>query len=104
MDKNDERREAIEDADDTGMVASEERITAALLREQLHAALPRGHAAHSTIDQLHAEIESSSPSRHSIEQHAGHLRGLPELEAIVANWWENPKTQRFIANLGQIGL
>jgi hypothetical protein len=104
MDKQDERREAIEDADDTGLVAGEELITAALLREQLHAALPREHPAHATIDRLHAEIESGSPNRRAIEQHAGHLRGFPELEAIVANWWESPTTQRFIGNLGQIGL
>jgi hypothetical protein len=97
-------RDAIDDADDTGLVAGEELITAALLREKLHAALPREHAAHATIDELHAEMESTSPNPRSIERHVGHLRSLPELEAIVASWWENPQTQRFIATLGQIGL
>lgn len=108
----DDRREAIEDADDTGLVAGEELITQAetllplvrapLPREHLHAALPHGHAAHATIDDLHAEVEHHSPNRHAIERHVGALRALPELEAIVANWWDDPRTQRFIAILGQI--
>jgi hypothetical protein len=112
MDEQSGRREAIDDADDTGMVAGEELITQAetllplvrspLPREHLHAALPHGHAAHATVDELHAEVERGSPNRHAIEKHVGTLRALPELEAIVANWWDDPKTQRFIAILGQI--
>ncbi|MGA8576714.1 MAG: hypothetical protein WB609_13640 [Candidatus Cybelea sp.] len=109
-------RKEIEDADDTGLVAGEELITQAatmlpLLREQaafphedLHAALPEGHHAHATIEKLHAEVGGASPNPRAIEEHAGALRALPELEAIVANWWDDPKVQRFIANLGQIGL
>ncbi len=114
MDDKDAFREAITDADDTGLVANEELITEAetllpLVRptvplEKLHAALPKSHRAHETIDRLHAEVERSSPSRRAIEEHAGALRALPELEAIVANWWDGPKTQRFMATLGQIGL
>ncbi len=116
MDEKGDLREAINDADDTGLVAGEELITEAetllplvdsrtkLPREALHAALPQGHSAHATIDELHAEIAGASPNRRAIERHVGILRALPELEAIVANWWDDPKTQRFVANLGQIGL
>ncbi len=112
MDDTDERREAIEGADDTGLVAGEELITRAetilpllrpaLPRDDLHAALEPGHPAHGTIDELHAYIEGGSPDRHAIEKHVGALRALPEIEAIVVNWWDDPKTQRFIANLAQI--
>lgn len=114
MDERQERRDAIEDADDTGLVAGEELITQAetmlpLLRpdlplEDLHAALPQGHAAHTTIDDLDAQLQGHLSDRAAIEEHVGTLRALPELEAIVTNWWDDPKTQRFIANLGQIGL
>jgi len=114
MDERNEIRDAIEDADDTGLVAGEELITRAetllpLARpsvpsELLHAALPHGHAAHATIDALHAEINRESPSRSAIEKRVGALRALPELESILANWWDDPQTQRFIANLAQIGL
>jgi hypothetical protein len=114
MDDKDALREAVIDADDTGLVAGEELITEAetilplglptVPHEKLHAALPESHDAHATIDRLHAEVEGNSPNRRAIEAHVGALRALPELEAIVANWWEDPKTQRFIGNLGQIGL
>ncbi|MFY9666184.1 MAG: hypothetical protein WAL67_17535 [Candidatus Cybelea sp.] len=104
MDQQDDRRKEVEDADDTGMVADEQFINTALLREQLHAALPEGHAAHPTVEQLHSEIKASAPNARAIEHHVGALRAFPELEAIVANWWDDPRTQRFIAGLGQIGL
>jgi hypothetical protein len=107
-------REGVNDADATGMVAGEELITQAetmlplvrspLPREQLHAALPHGHAAHATIDDLHAQVEGEAPDASAIHRHITALRGLPELEAIVANWWDDPKTQRFFETLGQIGL
>jgi hypothetical protein len=107
-------RKEIEGADDTGLVAGEELITQAetmlpLLRAQaavpadeLHAALPPGHEAHATIDKLHAAIHANPLDHDAIHEHAGTLRAIPELEAIVANWWDDPKTQRFIAILGQI--
>lgn len=108
------RRDAINDADATGMVAGEELITEAqtllpLLRpelpsDDLHGALPAEHGEHATIDQLHSEIHSAAPDRSAIESHVGRLRALPELEAIVATWWEKPAVQRFIADLNQIGL
>ncbi|HEX3670832.1 MAG TPA: hypothetical protein VHT92_03910 [Candidatus Cybelea sp.] len=107
-------RKEIEGADDTGLVAGEELITQAetmlpLLRTQaglpvdeLHAALPPDHDAHATIDKLHAAMQADPPDHELIHEHAGALRALPELEAIVANWWDDPKTQRFVAILGQI--
>ena len=93
--------------DDTGMAAGEKLITQAetmLPLEDLHAALPVEHPAHATIDDLHAELQAPKPNARAIETHVGALRALPELEAAVANWWDDPKVQRFIANLGQIGL
>jgi len=116
MDRQADLRREIEGADDTGMVAGEELITqaetmlpllrqrAALPREDLHAALPEGHDAHATIDALHDEIHKDRPSRVSIDEHVGRLRLLPELEAIVVNWWEDPHTQRFFGTLAQIGV
>jgi hypothetical protein len=111
-DRESERREGITDADDTGLVAGEELITEAetmlpllsLPHAHLHAALPPGHAAHATIDDLKKHVERPAPDRNAIEQHVNRLRAVPELEAAVTNWWENPTTQRFISNLNQIGL
>lgn len=116
MDRQADLRREIEDADDTGMVAGEELITqaetilpllrqdATLPREDLHAALPETHVAHATIDELHDELHKPRPDRQTIESHVGSLRALPELEAILVNWWDDPKTQRFFGILGQIGV
>ena len=96
-DRLDSLRKEVTDADDTGMIANEEFIA-------LHAALPSDHPGHSTIDKLHAEMRSRSPSRRAIEEHVGRLRGIPELEATIVSWWERPAVQRFIGDIGQIGL
>jgi len=104
-----ELRGGVTDADATGLIASEEFVADAETRpvlphEDLHASLPKGHRAHATIDALHAELKAPKPNRGAIETHVHSLRELPELEAAVANWWESPNTQRFVGNLGQIGL
>lgn len=115
MDRQADLRKEVESADDTGLVAGEELITRAetmlpLLRqeamlphEDLHAALPHGHEAHATVDELHDELHKPRPDPQTIERHVGSLRALPEVEAILVNWWDDPKTQRFFGILGQIG-
>ena len=107
MDRKRDLREGIEDADATGMVAAEESITQAetlLPLVRLREALPEGHAARATVDALHSEIGKPAPNRQAIATHVGRLRSLRELEAEVANWWDDPLTQRFVAYLNQIGL
>jgi len=116
MDKRADLRKEVEGADDTGLIAGEELITQAetmlpllrqeamLPREDLHAALPPGHGAHAAIDELHDELHKPRPDPQTIERHVGSLRALPELEAILVNWWDSPRTQRFFAILGQIGV
>jgi hypothetical protein len=113
MEREQNRRDGIFDADATGMLAGEELIAQAETQlplqggfpaSDLHAALPQGHAAHRSIDRLHAELQKPQPDARAIHAHVGVLRELPELEAALANWWDDPKTQRVIANLGQIGL
>jgi len=113
MDTND-RRNAVEAADATGMVAGEQLITDAetvlptvsesFPAEELLAALPQSHPARETIDALQSELEKPAPSRTSIEQHVGVLRSVRELEATVANWFDSPSVQTVIADLTQIGL
>jgi hypothetical protein len=107
MDENSNRRQGVEDADATGMVAGEELITQAetmLPILKLHDALPKEHAGHATIDELHGELKKDAPDRRVIEGHVQRLKLLPELEAIVVNWWDDPRTQRFFGDLGQIGV
>jgi hypothetical protein len=116
MDEKSDLQKEIGAADATGLVAGEELITQAetmlpilrlergLPRADLHAALPQDHAAHVAIDNLHAEVSKPAPNRQAVEEHVHRLRLLPELEAIVVNWWDDPKVQRFFGDLGQIGV
>lgn len=108
-------REGITDADATGLIAGEQLITQAetilpvtpgipLPSDEFHNALPRDHAAHGTIDALNAELTSDRPNAAAISAHVATLRGLPELRDRVVTWWENPLVQRFVADLGQIGI
>jgi hypothetical protein len=103
MDKNDELREEVEAADATGMVANQE-LLATFPAERLHEALTSSHEAHATIDQLQAELGKGAPSGAAVKQHVSTLRSVPELEAVIANWWDSPITQRIVFDLTQIGL
>jgi hypothetical protein len=108
-------REGITDADATGLIAGEQLITQAetilpvaqpvtLPSDELHNALPHDHAAHGTIDKLHAELTSERPNAAAIQEHAGTLRAFPELRDRFVTWWEDPRVQRFVSDLGQIGI
>ena len=108
-------REGVTDADATGLIASEQLITQAetilpvlqrptLPSDELHDSLPQEHAAHGTIDALHAELSAERPNAAAIQQHVVTLRGFPELRDRIALWWEDPRVQRFVADVGQIGI
>lgn len=103
MDKQNDRREEVEAADDTGMVANQE-LLATFPAESLHEALPASHDAHATIDQLQAELGKDAPSTAALKQHVNALGSVRELEAVIANWWDSPTTQRVVYDLTQIGL
>lgn len=112
---NDNLRDGVTDADATGLIAGEQLITQAetmlpvtqrisLPAEDLHGALPQEHAAHGTIDALDAELASDRPNAAAIQEHVGALRGFPELRDRVVAWYEDPRVQRFVSDLGQIGI
>ncbi|HTZ56311.1 MAG TPA: hypothetical protein VMB20_14790 [Candidatus Acidoferrum sp.] len=103
MDKSDDIREAVEAADSTGMVANQE-LLATFPADALREALPPSHGAHETIDRLKTELGKTAPNPAALEQHVSALRGVRELEAVIANWWDSPITQRIVLDLTQIGL
>ncbi|HTX57105.1 MAG TPA: hypothetical protein VMD47_08375 [Candidatus Acidoferrales bacterium] len=90
MNKRDERRQ--------------EELLATFPAEELHGALPASHRAHAAIDQLQTELRRPAPKRAALEQHVNALRSVRELEAVIANWWDSPKTQQIVFDLTQIGL
>jgi hypothetical protein len=60
--------------------------------------------AHADIDALHAEVSKDRPSPETIAAHVERFRDRPRLFAIVANWFDDPRTQTFLADLSGTGL
>ncbi len=72
--------------------------------DELRSALgehPEGHAA---VDALQAELHAEQPDRAAVSAHASRLRGIPVLEARIANWWDDPNTQRWVKAITDAGL
>jgi hypothetical protein len=72
--------------------------------DQLRSAVPPEHEAHPTIDALHGELSSERPAPAAIKAHVESLRKHAPLTTLVANWFEDPRTQAFIAELTATGL
>jgi len=57
-----------------------------------------------SVDALQAELHADAPNPAAVEQHANVLRAIPVLEARIANWWDDPDTQRWVKAITDAGL
>lgn len=57
-----------------------------------------------SIDALQAELEARAPNAQAVTAHASRLRGIPVIEARIANWWDDPDTQRWVKAITDAGL
>lgn len=72
--------------------------------DKLHAAVSDDSEARKRIDALHRELASEKPEATAIKEHVEELRKHAPIAAIIANWFEDPRTQLFINELVQAGL
>ena len=72
--------------------------------DDLRKAVPHDAEAHKRIDALDRELNSERPDRSTVTSHVGELRKHASLATIIANWFEDPKTQAFIDELSAGGL
>ena len=72
--------------------------------DKLRAADPQNAAARERIDALHRELSSEKPAPGAIKEHVAELRKHPPLSALVAAWFDDPRTQAFIDELTAAGL
>jgi hypothetical protein len=72
--------------------------------DELHAAVTNDPQAARSVEELRAQMSADKPDAAAVEQHAGLLRGIPVLEARVANWWDDPDTQRWVKAITDSGL
>jgi hypothetical protein len=72
--------------------------------DELRSAIGDDETARRELDALHAHLGEPHPDPARIVQHVDALRGVHDAEARVANWWDDPLTQRWIKALGDAGL
>jgi len=72
--------------------------------DELRAALGDEHEASPSLDALQAELAAAKPDPHAVTAHASRLRGIPVLEARIANWWDAPTTQAWVKAITDAGL
>ncbi len=72
--------------------------------DELRTALGDDAAERAHVDALQAELHAAQPDRAAVAAHATRLRGIPVLEARVANWWDDPETQRWVKAITDAGL
>jgi hypothetical protein len=72
--------------------------------DALRAALPNDPEVYERIADLRDELESERPASAKIRGHVDELRKHPSLRAIVAGWFDDPRTQAFIDELTAAGL
>jgi hypothetical protein len=72
--------------------------------DELRAAAGDDAQAKASVDALHAELHSGSPDPANVARQANVLRAIPVLEARIANWFDDPNTQRWIKAITDAGL
>ena len=72
--------------------------------EDLRAALPDDPDVYKRISELHDELHAHHPKSAAIQEHVSALRQHPSLRDIITAWFDDPRTQAFIAELTAAGL
>ena len=72
--------------------------------DELRSAAGGDEAANRSVDALHAQLHAEKPDPAAVREHASVLRGIPQLEARIANWWDDPNTQRWVLIITETGL
>jgi hypothetical protein len=72
--------------------------------DELRHAVGDDPSAQGELDALHAHLAASEPDPARIRGHVDALRGVRDAEARIANWWDDPVTQRWIKAISDAGL
>jgi hypothetical protein len=72
--------------------------------DELRAALGDAHESVPSVDALRDALTADTPDAATVAEHAARLRGIPVIEARIANWWDDPDTQRWVKALTDAGV
>lgn len=89
---------------DCGMNESDQPAVPHPPYDELRAAAGEDAQANASVDALHAELHSGSPDPANVTRQANFLRAIPVLEARIANWFDDPNTQRWVKAITDAGL
>jgi hypothetical protein len=72
--------------------------------DELHAALESDPESRARLDALRAHLDDPAAHPDTVAGHVDALRGVRDIEARIANWWDDPNTQIWIKGLTDAGL
>lgn len=72
--------------------------------DELRTAIGDDPAARSELESLHTHLNDPKPDRDRLAGHVDALRAVRDAEARIANWWDDPATQRWVKAVTDIGL
>jgi len=72
--------------------------------DELHAAIGADPAARIELDALREHLAHPTPDPARLQGHVDALRGVHDAEARIANWWDDPETQRWVMTISSAGL
>jgi hypothetical protein len=72
--------------------------------DELHAAIGDDPGARRELEGLRANLEGPTPDAARVQGHVDALRGVRDVEARIANWWDDPETQRWVMFVTDAGL
>ncbi len=72
--------------------------------DELHAAIGSDPVARRELDALRERLAEPAPDPVQVARHVDALRGVHDVEARIANWWDDPATQRWIMAITSAGL
>jgi hypothetical protein len=96
--------EASKDGKSIRMTDQERPQRPQLPYDELHAAIGSDPAARSELDALRAHLDDPKPDPARVRGHVDALRGVRDVEARIANWFDDPETQRWIMTITEAGL
>jgi hypothetical protein len=72
--------------------------------DELRATLGNDAEARWELDALQQHLDQPNPDPSRVERHVDALRAVRTIEARIANWWDDPVTQRWFKSLSDAGL
>jgi len=72
--------------------------------DELSAAIGSDPAARAELEGLRARLAERRPDATQVRRHVDALRAIRDVEARIANWWDDPETQRWIMTIDNAGL